>query len=86
MGQPLPILADKPGTIERTILQAGFDSSPEGMALTERGVICYANAVFAKLVGRRNPADVQGKSLADAGERASERHECNCALAPRDES
>jgi PAS domain-containing protein len=35
------------------------------MALTERGVICYANAAFAKLVGRRNPGDVQGKSLAD---------------------
>lgn len=65
MGQPLPILADRPRAIERTILQAGFDSSPEGMALTERGVIGYANAAFAKLVGRRSPADVQGKSLAD---------------------
>lgn len=65
MGPPLPILADKPRSIDRAILQLAFDSSPEGMALTEGGVICYANSAFAKLVGQRNPADLQGKSLAD---------------------
>jgi len=63
MGQPLPILADIPRTLSRELLQAAFDRSPEGMALTEGGLICYANPVFAQLVGDRRPADLLGRPL-----------------------
>jgi two-component system, cell cycle sensor histidine kinase and response regulator CckA len=64
MGQLIPVLAGPSAGFDLKVLQVAFDASQEGMALAEDGNICYANRSFAKLVGFRNPTDLQHRSLA----------------------
>ena len=63
MGQPLPLLVDS-NELDPEILRDAFDASAEGMALVEDGRICYANRVFANLLGHSNRSEVEGKLLA----------------------
>ena len=61
-GQPLPILADVPKNLDRELFEVAFHSSPEGMAVAEGGLICFANRAFAELVGH-SPASLEGQPL-----------------------
>jgi PAS domain S-box-containing protein len=63
MGQPLPILAGAPNDLDREMFEAAFRSSPEGMAVAEGGVICFANQAFAKLLDCSSPASLEGQPL-----------------------
>jgi two-component system cell cycle sensor histidine kinase/response regulator CckA len=81
MGQPIPVLATPSAEFDLKVLQVAFDASQEGMALAEDGNICYANRSFAKLVGFRNPTDLQHRSLASLRPK-----DHPCAWAQRDSS
>jgi len=64
MGQPFSIPATNGNIADTEIFEAAFRASPEGMAVAENGVICYANQVFAHLVGHSSPSTLTGKPLA----------------------
>jgi two-component system, cell cycle sensor histidine kinase and response regulator CckA len=98
MGQPLPILAGTPEIFDTGILRAVFSSSPEGMAVAEGGLICYANQAFADLVGYVSAADLRGKALArlrpsghpcellqvEPGQDGARQHLCQFVITRRD--